>query len=229
MGFALWICVFSANAINHLASVGHLKNLKGFLWKYGAGMDHLDSFCISKADLAKVLFLWHASFVFSGIMISLWLDVDPFIKYIAFNNYADGCLLNPFSVLLICIWLQWEKRCKSLKTEAAGEGSRGVTIGPSNDIHNELKSEYVDTFDKNNIQSLNSSFSNGVEPLQNYTNERYQVSHSEQSRVKEADPRLQAANSYLLAGTHFDTSSWGSSNLTGAYCHYLSFITMAEI
>ncbi|KAM7471524.1 hypothetical protein LguiA_009707 [Lonicera macranthoides] len=151
-----------ANAINHLASVGHLKNLKGFLWKYGAGMDRLDSFCISEADLAK-----------------------------------------------------WEKRCKSLKTEAAGEGSCGVTIGPSNDIHNELKSEYVDTFDKNNIQFLNSSFSNGVEPLQNYTNEKYPVSHSKQSRVTEAGPRLQDANSYLLAGTPFDTSSWGSSNVTG--------------
>uniref|UniRef100_A0A5B7B347 Putative TITAN-like protein n=1 Tax=Davidia involucrata TaxID=16924 RepID=A0A5B7B347_DAVIN len=67
------------NAINHLASVDHLKNLKDFLWKYGSGKDCVDSFRISEADLAK-----------------------------------------------------WEKKCKSLKSEAASEGSRGLLIGHSN-------------------------------------------------------------------------------------------------
>uniref|UniRef100_A0A5B7B2K1 Putative TITAN-like protein n=1 Tax=Davidia involucrata TaxID=16924 RepID=A0A5B7B2K1_DAVIN len=67
------------NAINHLASVNHLKNLKDFLWKYGGGKDRVDSFSISEADLAK-----------------------------------------------------WEKKCKSLKSEAASEGSRGLLIGHSN-------------------------------------------------------------------------------------------------
>ncbi|XP_062169878.1 TITAN-like protein isoform X2 [Alnus glutinosa] len=41
------------NAINHLASADHLKNLKHFLWKYGGGMDGLDTLRISEADVAK--------------------------------------------------------------------------------------------------------------------------------------------------------------------------------
>ncbi|KAH9705372.1 TITAN-like protein [Citrus sinensis] len=41
------------NAINHLASGDHLKNLKHFLWKYGGGMDRVDAFRISQADIAK--------------------------------------------------------------------------------------------------------------------------------------------------------------------------------
>ncbi|CAI9113314.1 OLC1v1013891C1 [Oldenlandia corymbosa var. corymbosa] len=41
------------NAIEHLASVEHLKQLKGFLWKYGGGMDRVDSFRISESDFAK--------------------------------------------------------------------------------------------------------------------------------------------------------------------------------
>lgn len=45
----------SYNAINHLASADHLKNLKHFLWKYGGGMDGLDTLRISEADVAKVL------------------------------------------------------------------------------------------------------------------------------------------------------------------------------
>ncbi|XP_021804036.1 TITAN-like protein isoform X3 [Prunus avium] len=72
-----------SNAINHLASAEHLKNLKHFLWKYGGGMDRLDTFRISEDDLAM-----------------------------------------------------WEKKCKSLKSEAlpSGEKSRGPTFGPSNEM-----------------------------------------------------------------------------------------------
>ena len=66
-----------------------------------------------------------------------------------------------------------------MKNEGASEQSRGALIGPSNDIHNELKFDYVDNFDRNHVGSCNSSFSNGVLPLQNHTNEKYQVSQSD--------------------------------------------------
>ncbi|KAK2975590.1 hypothetical protein RJ640_014077, partial [Escallonia rubra] len=150
------------NAITHLASADHLKNLKGFLWKYGGGMDHVDSFRVSEVDLAR-----------------------------------------------------WEKKCKLLKTDGASDGFRGVVIGPVNDI--QLNSENIDTFDKNNIQSLNSSFSNGVvEPLQIYTNERYQVSH-EIFRVQELGPLRQDADSYLHVGTQLDKNACSSNYFTGLH------------
>ncbi|XP_022137269.1 TITAN-like protein isoform X2 [Momordica charantia] len=44
---------FACNAIKHLASADHLKNLKHFLWKYGGDMDHLDNYRILEADVAK--------------------------------------------------------------------------------------------------------------------------------------------------------------------------------
>jgi hypothetical protein len=44
----------SAKAISHLASEEHLKKLKHFMWKYGGGMDRVDTFRISEADAAKV-------------------------------------------------------------------------------------------------------------------------------------------------------------------------------
>ncbi|XP_042755961.1 TITAN-like protein isoform X2 [Lactuca sativa] len=111
------------NAISHLASADHLKNLKSFMWKHGGGMDRIDGFRISEADIAK-----------------------------------------------------YEKKCISMKKECANEQSHGPMIGPSNDIHNELKFDYVDNFDRHN-----SSFLNGVSPLQYHTNEKYQVSHSDMS------------------------------------------------
>ncbi|XP_026385499.1 TITAN-like protein isoform X1 [Papaver somniferum] len=42
-----------SNAINHLASPEHLKNLKDFMWKNGGGMDRVDSFRVSESDLSK--------------------------------------------------------------------------------------------------------------------------------------------------------------------------------
>lgn len=48
------VLIISGNAINHLASAEHLKNLKHFLWKYGGGMDCVDKFRILEADLTKV-------------------------------------------------------------------------------------------------------------------------------------------------------------------------------
>ncbi|XP_078432039.1 coiled coil protein [Wolffia australiana] len=41
------------NAIRHLASSGHLKRLKNFLWKHGGGMDRVSSFVVSEIDLLK--------------------------------------------------------------------------------------------------------------------------------------------------------------------------------
>ncbi|XP_028111010.1 TITAN-like protein isoform X1 [Camellia sinensis] len=159
------------NAINHLAGDDHLKNLKSFLWKHGGGMDRVNSFRVSEADLAK-----------------------------------------------------WERKCKSLKSEAANEGPYRPLIGPSNDIHNELNSECIDSFDKNTNHFLKSTFSNGVMPLQNYTNERYQVSHSELSEVTEFGPRLHDANSYLPVGTQFNTNPRGLKDLTGYMDNQQSFV-----
>ncbi|KAL3623892.1 hypothetical protein CASFOL_032708 [Castilleja foliolosa] len=45
--------VLSGKAIQHLASVDHWKRVKGFMWKYGGGMDRVDSFRISEVDYAK--------------------------------------------------------------------------------------------------------------------------------------------------------------------------------
>lgn len=46
----------SEKGIRHLASADHLKNLKSFMWKYGGGMNKIDRFRFTEADLAKVLF-----------------------------------------------------------------------------------------------------------------------------------------------------------------------------
>ncbi|XP_074328621.1 TITAN-like protein isoform X2 [Apium graveolens] len=129
------------NAINHLASTEHLKSLKDFLWRYGGGMDRIDSFRILDADLDK-----------------------------------------------------WEKKCKLLKNEAASKGPQRLVTGPvnDNDIHNELNSDNFYSCDKNNIHYLNSSFSNGVVPLQNQTLEEYQV-----SGITEFGGHLHGANSHI--------------------------------
>ncbi|GMY15123.1 TITAN-like protein [Fagus crenata] len=137
------------NAINHLASADHLKNLKHFLWKYGGGMDRVDTFRISDADLAK-----------------------------------------------------WEKKCVSLKSEAvsSSQGAIGPVVGPLNDIHNEHNYGNIDSFENSSIQSVKSSLSNGVMPLQYYTNE-YQVSHSGLYEVTNV-------GSSLPAETCSDTNLW---------------------
>ncbi|XP_058103167.1 TITAN-like protein isoform X2 [Magnolia sinica] len=41
------------NAIKHLASAEHLKSVRDFFRKYGGGMDRVDSFRVSEADLIK--------------------------------------------------------------------------------------------------------------------------------------------------------------------------------
>ncbi|XP_014632002.1 TITAN-like protein isoform X1 [Glycine max] len=42
-----------ANAIRHLASAEHVKNLKQFFWKYGGAADQLDAFMVSDDDVDK--------------------------------------------------------------------------------------------------------------------------------------------------------------------------------
>ncbi|KAK1259717.1 hypothetical protein QJS04_geneDACA015464 [Acorus gramineus] len=41
------------NSIRHMAGEEHMKKVKEFLWRQGGGMDRVDSFRISKEDLAK--------------------------------------------------------------------------------------------------------------------------------------------------------------------------------
>ncbi|XP_059290127.1 TITAN-like protein isoform X1 [Lycium ferocissimum] len=120
----------SDNAIRHLASADHLKRVKGFLWKYGGGMDKVDILRITEADFAK-----------------------------------------------------WEKKCNLLKKGALDGGSRSTSIGPSNDIQNKTNSDYLNCFEKDNIHALNVGVSNSVVPLQNYTNERSQISENEMRSV----------------------------------------------
>ncbi|TKY73642.1 TITAN protein [Spatholobus suberectus] len=45
----------SANAIRHLASAEHVKNLKHFFWKYGVATDQLDAFMVSDDDVLRTL------------------------------------------------------------------------------------------------------------------------------------------------------------------------------
>ncbi|XP_019176558.1 PREDICTED: TITAN-like protein isoform X3 [Ipomoea nil] len=95
---------------------------------------------------------------------------------------------------------KWEKQCKALKTEAAGEGSHGPLIGPSNDIHNKMNSDYVNSFGKDNIHAVNVNISNSVVPLQNYTNERSQIYNSELPVTQGGCPHLH--HSYACLSCH---------------------------
>lgn len=62
-----FFCGGSANAIRHLASVEHVKNLKHFFWKYGGAMDQLNAFMVSDDDVAKVLYeIYQFSVLFYG-------------------------------------------------------------------------------------------------------------------------------------------------------------------
>ncbi|KAF5932953.1 hypothetical protein HYC85_029124 [Camellia sinensis] len=107
--------------------------------------------------------------------------------------------LTKYSPVLFSFCFSGRKSANHLKMKLLAN----YLIGSSNDIHNQLYSERIYSFDNQ------SSFSNGVMPLQNYTNESYQVSHSELSEVSEVGPCLHYSNSHSLAGTQFDTNSWG--------------------
>ncbi|TMW90177.1 hypothetical protein EJD97_016108 [Solanum chilense] len=43
----------SDNAIRHLSGADHMKKVKGFLWKYGGGMDKVDTLRITETDFSK--------------------------------------------------------------------------------------------------------------------------------------------------------------------------------
>ncbi|XP_022001578.1 TITAN-like protein isoform X2 [Helianthus annuus] len=155
------------NGIRHLASADHLRNLKSFMWKYGGGMDQIDRFRFTEADLAK-----------------------------------------------------YEKKCISLTSGSGSEQSHGPLIGPSNDIHNERKFDYVDNFDRTRIISHNSSYQNNVLPLQDYTNEKYQVSHSDLSgHVATSTSSYDNQSLSSASNANFANNLRGVSGLTEGYHH----------
>ncbi|KAL7098251.1 hypothetical protein ACP275_09G005300 [Erythranthe tilingii] len=82
---------------------------------------------------------------------------------------------------------KWEKKCKSMNTEAA----KAEAVGASNNIHNELNADYLNSFHENNMNSLDFNITNGVVvPLQSYTNEKVQVSCSVPYSASEAGSTL---------------------------------------
>lgn len=62
--FRFYVCWISENAIRHLAGADHMKKVKGFLWKYGGGMDKVDTFRITETDFAKVLVMYFKFILF---------------------------------------------------------------------------------------------------------------------------------------------------------------------
>ncbi|XP_010037416.2 TITAN-like protein isoform X2 [Eucalyptus grandis] len=90
---------------------------------------------------------------------------------------AMDCL-NDFRILDDDV-AKWEKKCETLKKEAAlsGEGSHGPTCGLSNDIQNEQNYGIVENFRNNSVYHPHENFLNAVMPLQYFTNE-YQISHT---------------------------------------------------
>lgn len=116
---------------------------------------------------------------------------------------------------------KWEKNCKSLKNAASSssEGSFVHLSGPSKDIHYKLNSVTTDRFEKTSNFSFKSSFSNSVMPLQCNTNESYQVSHPEVTRVANS-----AAVPYdavpLSMSTHRNMDVPGMSTIESAAGHH---------
>lgn len=107
--------------------------------------------------------------------------VDFLSAYVYVEKKNKKCL----RLMTIIFWVQWEKNCRSLKNGASSssEGSFVHLSGPSKDIHYKLNSVTTDRFEKNSDFSFKSSYSNSVVPLQCSTNESYQVSHPEVTRV----------------------------------------------
>uniref|UniRef100_A0A9I9CEE6 TITAN-like protein n=1 Tax=Cucumis melo TaxID=3656 RepID=A0A9I9CEE6_CUCME len=146
-----------SNAIKHLASADHLKNLKHFFWKYGGDVERLDSYRILEADVAK-----------------------------------------------------WEKKCKVQSVSASS------SLGPANDIHNQVQYENFDNFGNNNIHSVESSSSISVLPLHSYTNE-YQVSNSSYSGSSDVSNLVSFPHDTTVSlhdGSCSDAHLWSSKNLT---------------
>lgn len=111
--------------------------------------------------------------------------------------------------------MQWEKKCKSLKSEAAsfGQGSWELPLGPSNDIHNE-NFENMNNFETNTIHHINSNVPNGVMPLQCHTNES-QISSSGCPSVASSGTSLHLVTSSLPADMCSGASLWNSNYVMG--------------
>ncbi|XP_057812378.1 TITAN-like protein isoform X2 [Salvia miltiorrhiza] len=154
---------FACNAVEHLAGEEHWKRVKGFMWKYGGGMDRVDLFRISEADYAK-----------------------------------------------------WEKKCKTLKMEAA----KTQSVGTLNDIHNKHNAEFVNSSCNNNFDALNSCIPNYVVPLHSYTDERTPLSSSVlSSSVSNTGPSLYNISGdkdaqYLKNSTGYVDNQHFSNSLT---------------
>ncbi|XWS47804.1 hypothetical protein CRYUN_Cryun13aG0016800 [Craigia yunnanensis] len=110
---------------------------------------------------------------------------------------------------------KWEKKCKSLKIEAMaapGEGSCGVVYGISNDIHNNVNFEKINNLEQKTINTLRSSYSNVVMPLQYNTNE-YQISNSRCPEVANFGSNFHEVNFSLPVSARSNTSLWNSNDL----------------
>ena len=124
-----------------------------------------------------------------------------------------------------------------MKSDAvsSSQGAIGPEIGPLNDIHNENNYGNIDNFENSSIQSVKSSLSNGVMPLQYYTNE-YQVSHSGLYEATNVGMFAHDFGSFLPAETCSDTNLWNLKDIRGKhifclYCHffYSFFFSQLEL
>lgn len=105
-----------------------------------------------------------------------------------------------------------------MKNEAApcSDQTHGLQVGASNDIRNELDHEIINNFENNTFNPFVSNLSNGVMPLQSYTNE-YQISHSGLSEGMDGCPSVHDAISSLPLEACSGTSLWNSNDLRGMY------------
>lgn len=91
---------YSDNAIRHLSCADHMKKVKGFLWKYGGGMDKVDTLRITETDFSKVLVIYftficmpcYCKFMLFGVCkpskcLSLSLSPSPSLT-INYNNFC---------------------------------------------------------------------------------------------------------------------------------------------
>ncbi|KAJ7945702.1 TITAN-like protein isoform X1 [Quillaja saponaria] len=130
------------------------------------------------------------------------------LKHFLWKYGGEMDSLDTFRILDADI-VKWEKKCKALKDESLSSsgGNRGQVLGPSNDIHNQLNSGYIDSFENNYTQSVKSILSNSVLPLQYYTNE-YQVSHSGPPEVGAGSLFPHDVTSSLHLETCSGTNEW---------------------
>ncbi|KAL1548276.1 TITAN-like protein isoform X1 [Salvia divinorum] len=104
-------------------------------------------------------------------------------------------------------YAKWEKKCKSLK----GEAAKTQSVGTLNDIHNKHNTEFANSSCNNNFDVLNSCIPNYVVPLHSYTNERAPLPSSVlSSSVSETGPSLHN----IPGGSHVQDANY-LKNSTG--------------